>query len=338
MQLGMIGLGRMGANLVRRLLRGDHQCVVFDRNTEAVKALAKAGATASSSLDDFVDKLSSPRAVWLMVPAAVVDSSLADLAARLSPDDIIIDGGNSYYIDDIRRAGELRSKGVHYVDVGTSGGIWGLERGYCQMIGGETEIVKHLDPIFKTLAPGRGNVDRTPGRDKAPGTAEERYLHCGPNGAGHFVKMVHNGIEYGLMAAYAEGMNILRHADAGKQGRTIDAETTPLRNPELYRYDLNLRDIAEVWRRGSVIASWLLDLTATALTEDPALANFAGKVSDSGEGRWTIKAAIDAAVPVPVLSTALYERFSSRGEARFADKLLSAMRYEFGGHLEKTAG
>lgn len=338
MQLGMIGLGRMGANMVRRLLRGGHQCVVFDRNVETVKALAKEGAFASSSLDDFVDRLSSPRAVWLMVPAAAVDSSLAGLAARLSPGDMIIDGGNSYYIDDIRRASELKSRRIHYIDVGTSGGIWGLERGYCQMIGGETEIVQHLDPIFKTLAPGRGEIDRTPGREKAKGTAEEGYLHCGPNGAGHFVKMVHNGIEYGLMAAYAEGLNILRHADAGKQGRTIDAETTPLRNPEHYQYEFNLADVAEVWRRGSVVASWLLDLTAIALLKQPDLARFSGRVSDSGEGRWTITAAIDEGAPSPVLSAALYQRFTSRGEDDFAARVLSAMRLEFGGHVERPTG
>src|SRR5215813_11350004 len=337
MQLGMIGLGRMGANMVRRLLRAGHQCVVFDRSAEAVRTLAKEGATASSSIDDFVDKLTSPRAVWLMVPAAVVDSSLADLGARLSPDDVIIDGGNSYYIDDIRRAGELKSKGIHYVDVGTSGGIWGLERGYCQMIGGETEIVKRLDPIFKTLAPGRGLVDRTPGREKVPGTAEEGYLHCGPNGAGHFVKMVHNGIEYGLMAAYAEGLNILKHANAGSSTREVDAETTPLRNPEHYQYEFSLADVAEVWRRGSVVASWLLDLTAISLLEQPSLERFSGRVSDSGEGRWTILAAIESTAPAPVLTASLFERFASRGEDDFAAKLLSAMRFQFGGHLEKAA-
>ena len=338
MQLGMIGLGRMGANMVRRLLRGGHQCVVFDRNTEAVKALAEDGATASSSLDDFVDKLSSPRAVWLMVPAAVVDKTIADLVPTLDRGDILIDGGNSYYIDDIRRAKELAGKGIHYVDVGTSGGVWGLERGYCMMIGGEDDVVKRLDPIFARLAPGAGDLPRTPGREKAGGTAEQGYLHCGPNGAGHFVKMVHNGIEYGIMAAYAEGLGILRAANVGKQAHAIDAETTPLRDPEHYQYDLNLPDITEVWRRGSVIASWLLDLTASALIKDPVLAGFAGRVSDSGEGRWTIKAAIDEAVPAHVLSSALYERFSSRGEAEFADRLLSAMRYEFGGHVEKATG
>src|SRR5215813_14126769 len=337
MQLGMIGLGRMGANMVRRLLRDGHQCVVFDRSPEVVKGLAKEGATASSSLDDLVDKLASPRAVWLMVPAAVVDKSLADLAARLSPDDIIIDGGNSYYIDDIRRASELKSKGIHYVDVGTSGGIWGLDRGYCQMIGGETDIVKHLDPIFKTLAPGRGLVDRTPGRETASGTAEEGYLHCGQNGAGHFVKMIHNGIEYGLMAAYAEGLNILKHANAGSSTREVDAETTPLRNPEHYQYEFSLADVAEVWRRGSVVASWLLDLTAISLLEQPSLERFSGRVSDSGEGRWTILAAIESTAPAPVLTASLFERFASRGEDDFAAKLLSAMRFQFGGHLEKAA-
>jgi 6-phosphogluconate dehydrogenase len=336
MQLGMIGLGRMGANMVRRLMRGGHQCVVFDVSRDAVQELAEEGATGATSLDDFVGKLTKPRAAWLMVPAAIVDQQLTDLSARLEKDDIIIDGGNSYYIDDIRRAKALQGKGVHYVDVGTSGGVWGLERGYCQMIGGEVPVVKHLDPIFATLAPGIGTIDRTPGREKVGGTAEQGYLHCGPNGAGHFVKMVHNGIEYGIMAAYAEGLNILRHANVGKQQQTVDAETTPLRDPQEYQYDLNLGDVSEVWRRGSVISSWLLDLTAEALLQDPTLAKFAGRVSDSGEGRWTIKAAIDEAVPAPVLTTALYERFSSRGEADFADKLLSAMRYEFGGHLEKT--
>src|SRR5262245_43062680 len=335
MQLGMIGLGRMGANMVRRLMKNGHKCVVYDRSQEAVKSLAGEGATGSTSLDDFVSKLTAPRAIWLMVPAAVVDATLHDLVARVQKDDIIIDGGNSYYIDDIRRAGELKTKGIHYVDVGTSGGVWGLERGYCEMIGGETDIVKHLDPIFKTLAPGRGNIDRTPGREKIGGTAEEGYLHCGPNGAGHFVKMVHNGIEYGIMAAYAEGLGVLRDANVGKEQHAIDAETTPLRDPEHYQYDLNLGDIAEVWRRGSVIASWLLDLTASALVKDPALAEFAGHVSDSGEGRWTIKAAIDEAVPVPVLSAALYERFSSRGESDYQDKLLSATRFPFGGPVKK---
>jgi 6-phosphogluconate dehydrogenase len=338
MQLGMIGLGRMGANMVRRLVRGKHQCVVYDRNPEVVQELVKDGAVGASSLGDLCEKLTRPRAVWLMVPAAVVDATLGDLTGSLSKDDTAIDGGNSYYIDDIRRAAELRIKGLHYVDVGTSGGVWGLERGYCQMIGGEDETVRRLDPIFATLAPGRGDIPGTPGREKLGGTAERGYLHCGPNGAGHFVKMVHNGIEYGIMAAYAEGLAILRHANVGKGTQEIDAETTPLRDPKHYQYDLNLSDIAEVWRRGSVIASWLLDLTATALAKDPALTKFAGRVSDSGEGRWTIKAAIDEAVPVPVLTTALYDRFASRGEAEFADKLLSAMRFEFGGHVEKPAG
>jgi 6-phosphogluconate dehydrogenase len=338
MQIGMIGLGRMGANMVRRLLTGGHQCVVFDMSPKAVQELVEEKAVGSSSLADFVKKLNKPRAVWLMVPAAVVDKTIADLLPHLERDDILIDGGNSYYVDDIRRAKELAPKGIHYVDVGTSGGVWGLERGYCMMIGGEDAVVKHLDPIFARLAPGIGNeIPRTPGREKAGGTAEQGYLHCGPNGAGHFVKMVHNGIEYGIMAAYAEGLGVLRSANVGKQKREIDAETTPLRDPEHYQYDLNLPDVAEVWRRGSVIASWLLDLTAAALIQDPALKKFEGRVSDSGEGRWTIKAAIDEAVPAHVLSAALYERFSSRGEADFADKLLSAMRYEFGGHLEKSA-
>jgi 6-phosphogluconate dehydrogenase len=337
MQLGMIGLGRMGANMVRRLLKAGHQCIVYDRSPQAVAELAREQAVGTSSLEDFVKKLEKPRAVWLMVPAAVVDSSIADLAALLERGDILIDGGNSYYIDDIRRAKQLAPKGISYVDVGTSGGVWGLERGYCMMIGGEPDVVRHLDPIFATLAPGIGDIPRTPGREKIGGTAEQGYLHCGLNGAGHFVKMVHNGIEYGVMAAYAEGLGVLQEANIGKRMNEIDAETTPLRNPEHYQYDLNLRDIAEVWRRGSVIASWLLDLTATALAKDPALAQFAGRVSDSGEGRWTIKAAIDEAVPVPVLATALYERFSSRGEAEFQDKLLSAMRFGFGGHVEKTA-
>jgi 6-phosphogluconate dehydrogenase len=337
MQLGMIGLGRMGANMVRRLLKGGHQCAVFDRSPQAVTELAREKAVGTSSLADLVKHLDKPRAVWLMVPAAVVDHTIADLLPALEADDILIDGGNSYYVDDIRRAKELAPKRIHYVDVGTSGGVWGLERGYCMMIGGEPEVIKHLDPIFATLTPGVGDLPRTPGREKVGGTAEQGYLHCGPNGAGHFVKMVHNGIEYGIMAAYAEGLSVLRAANVGKQQHAIDAETTPLRDPEHYQYDLNLPDIAEVWRRGSVIASWLLDLTATALLADPALAEFAGRVSDSGEGRWTIKAAIDEAVPAHVLTAALYERFSSRGEADFADKLLSAMRYEFGGHLEKSA-
>ena len=338
MQLGMIGLGRMGGNMVRRLMKGGHECVVFDMNPASVKQMAGEGAAGAASLDEFVRKLKKPRAVWLMVPAAVVDSTLQELAPRLEPGDAIIDGGNSYYIDDIRRAKELRAKKLSYVDVGTSGGVWGLERGYCQMIGGDREVVQRLDPIFKTLAPGRGNAPRTPGREKAAGTAEEGYLHCGPNGAGHFVKMVHNGIEYGLMAAYAEGFNILKHANVGKRGRPVDAETTPLREPEHYQYDLNLADVAEVWRRGSVVASWLLDLTAIALLEQPDLSGFSGHVSDSGEGRWTILAAIDESAPAPVLSAALYERFTSRGEGEFAAKLLSAMRYQFGGHVERKAG
>ncbi|MFY9983438.1 MAG: decarboxylating 6-phosphogluconate dehydrogenase [Chthoniobacterales bacterium] len=335
MQLGMIGLGRMGANMVRRLLRAGHECVVFDMSQKTVEELAQEKATGSTSLADFIGKLAKPRAVWLMVPAGVVDKTIADLAPLLEPDDILIDGGNSYYVDDIRRATELAPKKIHYVDVGTSGGVWGLERGYCMMIGGELGVVKHLDPIFATLAPGPGDIPRTPGREKVGGTAEEGYLHCGPNGAGHFVKMVHNGIEYGIMAAYAEGLGVLRNANIGKQTHAIDAETTPLRDPQQYQYDMNLGDIAEVWRRGSVVASWLLDLTAIALLKDPGLAKFSGHVSDSGEGRWTIKAAIDEGVPVPVLTTALYERFSSRGEADFQDKMLSAMRFEFGGHLEK---
>jgi 6-phosphogluconate dehydrogenase len=338
MQLGMIGLGRMGANMVRRLLKGDHRCVVFDRSPKTVDELVQEKASGSSSLQDFVTKLEIPRAIWLMVPAAAVEETIADLLPHLEPEDILIDGGNSYYVDDIRRAKNLAPKRIHYVDVGTSGGVWGLERGYCMMIGGEKSVVQHLDPIFSTLAPGAGNAPRTPGREKLNGTAEQGYLHCGPNGAGHFVKMVHNGIEYGLMAAYAEGLGILHGANMSKKQDAVDAETTPLRDPEHYQYDLDLRDITEVWRRGSVIASWLLDLTATGLVKDPALSQFAGHVSDSGEGRWTIKAAIDEAVPVPVLSSALYQRFTSRGEADYQDRLLSAMRYGFGGHLEKAAG
>ena len=337
MQLAMIGLGRMGANMVRRLLLGGHQCVVFDASPKAIEDLTKDKAIGASSVADLVRKLEKPRTVWLMVPAAIVDKTIADIVPHLEGGDILIDGGNSYYVDDIRRAKDLATKGINYVDVGTSGGIWGLQRGYCMMIGGPEAAVRHLDPIFKTLAPGIGDIARTPGREKIGGTAELGYLHCGQSGAGHFVKMVHNGIEYGVMSAYSEGLNILRHANVGERKRAVDAETTPLRNPELYRYDLDLRDIAELWRRGSVIASWLLDLTAAALAKDPTLSNFAGKVSDSGEGRWTIKAAIDEAVPVPVLSTALYERFSSRGEATFGDKLLSALRYEFGGHSEISA-
>jgi 6-phosphogluconate dehydrogenase len=337
MNLGMIGLGRMGAKMVRRLVRGGHRCVVFDRSPETVNELVQEKAEGSSSLHDLVTKLEKPRAIWLMVPAAAVDETIAKLLESLEGGDILVDGGNSYYVDDIRRAKALAEKHIHYVDVGTSGGVWGLERGYCMMIGGEVDVVKHLDPIFSTLAPGAGDIPRTPGREKLGGTAEQGYLHCGPNGAGHFVKMVHNGIEYGIMAAYAEGLGILRGADVGKKQGEIDAETTPLRDPEYYQYDLNLRDVAEVWRRGSVIASWLLDLTAAALVKDPALSQFAGRVSDSGEGRWTIKAAIDEAVPAPVLSTALYERFTSRGEADYQDRLLSAMRFGFGGHLEKAA-
>ena len=338
MELGMVGLGRMGANMVRRLIRNGHNCSVYDMSPETVAELAKEKAVGTTSLADLVKKLKAPRAVWLMVPAAVVDQTIADLLPHLEPGDTLIDGGNSFYIDDIRRAKELAPKKIHYVDVGTSGGVWGLERGYCMMIGGENDVVRRLDPIFATLAPGRGDIPRTPRREQLDGTAEQGYLHCGPNGAGHFVKMVHNGIEYGIMAAYAEGLGILKSANVGKQSHAIDAETTPLRDPEHYQYDLNIRDVAEVWRRGSVIASWLLDLTASALTDDPELKKFAGRVSDSGEGRWTIKAAIDEAVPAPVLTTALYERFSSRGEADYANKLLSAMRYGFGGHLEKAVG
>ena len=337
MQLGLIGLGRMGANMARRLLKGCHDCVVFDMSEKAIAEMVKEKAVGASSLAELAKKLAKPRAIWLMVPAGVVDKTIADLLPHLEAGDIVIDGGNSYYIDDIRRARELAPKGIHYVDVGTSGGVWGLERGYCMMIGGEMGPVKHLDPIFATLAPGRGDIARTPGREKAGGTSEEGYLHCGPNGAGHFVKMVHNGIEYGVMAAYAEGVGILKAANIGSKAGVIDAETTPLRDPEHYQYDFNLPDIAEVWRRGSVIASWLLDLSAAALMGDPALERFAGRVSDSGEGRWTIRAAIDEGVPAHVLSAALYERFSSRGEADFANKLLSAMRYEFGGHIEKKA-
>jgi 6-phosphogluconate dehydrogenase len=337
MQLGMIGLGRMGANMVRRLLRGGHQCVVYDQSPKAVEEIAKENAIGALSIQEFVSKLQKPRAIWLMVPAGVVDQSLADLLAHLEPGDIVIDGGNSYYVDDIRRAKELAAKQIEYVDVGTSGGVWGLERGYCMMIGGSDATVKRLDPVFATLAPGIGEIPRTPGREQIGGTAEQGYLHCGPNGSGHFVKMVHNGIEYGMMAAYAEGLGVLRNANIGKRQHDVDAETTPLRDPEHYQYDLELRDIAEVWRRGSVIASWLLDLTATALAKDATLSEFSGRVSDSGEGRWTIKAAIDEAVPVPVLTTALYERFTSRGESDYQDKLLSAMRFQFGGHHEKPA-
>lgn len=338
MQLGMIGLGRMGANMVRRLLRAGQQCVVYDVHPETVQGLAREGAIGATSLEDLVAKLTGPRAIWLMVPAAIVDEELAALSPLLEAGDMIIDGGNSYYHDDIRRAAALQPQGIHYLDVGTSGGVWGLERGYCLMIGGEQSAVKHLDPIFAALAPGRDTAPRTPGREKIGGTAEQGYLHCGPNGAGHFVKMVHNGIEYGLMAAYAEGLNILRNADIGKRQQDVDAETAPLLDPQFYQYELNLSDIAEVWRRGSVISSWLLDLTAHALLQSHDLATFSGRVSDSGEGRWTIAAAIDEAVPTPVLSSALFERFSSRRDADFADKLLSAMRFEFGGHLEKGAG
>ena len=335
MQIGMIGLGRMGANMVRRLLRDGHDCVVYDRNTEAVKTLAGEGAVGSSSLHEFIEKIKAPRAIWLMIPAALVDQSLNELTAIVDAGDTIIDGGNSYYIDDIRRARELKAKNIHYVDVGVSGGVWGLERGYCQMIGGEPDVVTHLEPIFKTLAPGRDTVSPTPGRPVDEGTAAEGYLHCGPVGAGHFVKMVHNGIEYGLMAAYAEGLNVLHHANEGNEERTADAETSPLRNPEHFQYDFNLAEITELWRRGSVIASWLLDLTAIALFESPQLKDFSGRVSDSGEGRWTINAAVEEGVPVPVLSAALFQRFSSRGEADFANKVLSAMRLQFGGHAEK---
>jgi 6-phosphogluconate dehydrogenase len=337
MQIGMIGLGRMGANMARRLIRKGYRCVVFNRSPQAVNELVREKAIGATSLADVVKKLEKPRAIWLMVPAAVVDDTIADLAPHLEAGDILIDGGNSYYVDDLRRAKQLAPQKIHYVDVGTSGGVWGLERGYCMMIGGETEVVQRLDPIFAALAPGIGDIPRTAGRDQIDGTAEQGYLHCGPNGAGHFVKMVHNGIEYGVMAAYAEGLSILRKANVGKQATVAaDAETTPLRDPEQYQYDMNLRDIAEVWRRGSVIASWLLDLTAAALVQDPNLSRFAGRVSDSGEGRWTIKAAIDEAVPAPVLTTALYERFSSRGEADFANRILSAMRYQFGGHVERS--
>ena len=337
MKLGMIGLGRMGANMVRRLMKDGHECVVYDRTPAAVTALEKENAIGASSYADLVQKLDTPRAIWMMVPAAIVDDVIAELKPFLSKDDILIDGGNSYYVDDIRRSKELRESGIHYVDVGTSGGVWGLERGYCMMIGGEDEIVKHIDPILKTIAPGRGNIDPTPGREKFIGTADQGYLHCGPNGGGHFVKMVHNGIEYGIMAAYAEGLNIIKSANVGKGSQEIDAETTPLRDPELYQYDFNMADVAEVWRRGSVISSWLLDLTAASLAQDPNLKQFAGRVSDSGEGRWTSKAAIDEGIPAPVLTSALYSRFSSRGDADYGDKLLSAMRFQFGGHNEKPA-
>jgi len=336
MELGMIGLGRMGTNMVRRLQRAGHHCVVYDVNTETVQALVKEGADGATSLVEFAKKLKLPRAIWMMVPAAVVDPTLKTLVPLLERDDVVIDGGNSYYHDDIRRAADLKPKGIHYVDAGTSGGVWGSERGYCLMIGGDEAIIKRVEPIFAALAPGIEEAPRTPGREKIGGTAEHGYLHCGPSGAGHFVKMIHNGIEYGMMASYAEGLNILRHANAGKQKSAVDAETTPLRDPEHYQYDLNLADITEVWRRGSVISSWLLDLAAVSLLDSPDLSKFAGRVSDSGEGRWTIKAAIDESVPAPVLSTALYERFSSRGEDDFADKMLSALRYQFGGHKEKS--
>jgi len=337
MELGMIGLGRMGTNMVRRLMRAGHECVVYDIHSEAVQSLAREGAVGANSLEDFVKKQKTPRAVWMMVPAGVVDATLKGLTPLLEANDAVIDGGNSYYHDDIRRAAELKPKGIHYVDAGTSGGVWGADRGYCLMIGGEKDVVQRIDPIFSALAPTVDSAPRTPGREKVGGTAEHGYLHCGPSGAGHFVKMVHNGIEYGIMAAYAEGLNILHHANVGKQQQAVDAETTPLRNPEVYQYDLNLADIAEVWRRGSVISSWLLDLAAISLLDSPDLKKFAGRVSDSGEGRWTITAAIDESVPAPVLSAALYERFSSRGEDSFADKLLSALRFQFGGHEEKTA-
>jgi 6-phosphogluconate dehydrogenase len=338
MQLGMIGLGRMGGNMVQRLIRAGHDCHVYDAHTFAVKDLVDKGAKGSTDLNAFIDSLARPRAVWLMVPAGVVDPVLKSLAPLLSSGDTVIDGGNSYYHDDVRRAGELKAKGLHYVDVGVSGGIWGLERGYCLMIGGESEVVQRLDPIFKALAPGVAAAPRTPGASGEPGPAEQGYLHCGPNGAGHFVKMVHNGIEYGVMAAYAEGLNIIRHANAGEHRQETDAETTPLRHPELYRYDIDVARVSEVWRRGSVIGSWLLDLVASALRKSPDLADFHGRVSDSGEGRWTLQAAIDEGVPAPVISAALYDRFSSRGEADYADKLLSAMRFEFGGHIEKSVG
>ena len=335
MQIGMIGLGRMGANMVRRLLRDGHECVVYGRKAGAFAELAKEGAIGTTDLDEFVAKLSKPCAIWIMVPAAAVDQVIDKLVQRLQPDDIIIDGGNSYYKDDIIRAKRLQPNGIHYMDVGTSGGVFGLERGYCMMIGGEEQTVKHLDPVFATLAPGIGDIERTPGCSGEPNQAELGYLHCGPAGAGHFVKMVHNGTEYALMAAYAEGLNILKHANVGKQAHDIDAETTPLRNPEEYQYDINVAEVAELWRRGSVVSSWLLDLTAASLKEDPELSNFGGRVSDSGEGRWTSIAAIDVGAPAPLLTTALYNRFSSRGEADYADKLLSAMRYQFGGHHEK---
>jgi 6-phosphogluconate dehydrogenase len=337
MQIGMIGLGRMGGNMVSRLLKGGHECVVWNRNPAPVQALAAEGAVGTASLDEMISRLKPPRAVWLMIPAAAVEGTVRDLASKMQKGDILIDGGNSHYVDDIRHSAALCERGIHYLDVGTSGGVWGKDRGYCLMIGGDAEAVRRLDPVFKTLAPGRGDIPRTEGREARGGTAEEGYLHCGPSGAGHFVKMVHNGIEYGLMAAYAEGMNVLRHAGAGKQGRTTDAETTPLKHPEHFQYEFNLADVAEVWRRGSVVASWLLDLTAIALLREPDLAGFSGKVSDSGEGRWTLAAAIEEGCPVPVLSTAVYQRFTSRGESDFANRILSAMRFEFGGHQEKKS-
>ncbi len=337
MQLGMIGLGRMGANMVRRLIRAGHECVVYDRSADNVRQLASEGAIGAFSLEELVAKLNKRRAVWMMLPAAVVPECVAELSPLLARNDILVDGGNSYYIDDIARSRELTPKGIAYIDVGTSGGVWGLERGYCMMIGGPDDAVAYLDPVFKALAPGRGSIDRTPGRPEQKGTAEDGYLHCGPSGAGHFVKMIHNGIEYGIMAAYAEGLGILKGANIGKQTHAADAETTPLRDPEHYQYDIDLTDVTEVWRRGSVIASWLLDLTAASFVKDPDLSEFAGRVSDSGEGRWTIKAAIDEAVPAPVLTAALYERFASRGEAEFQNRILSAMRFQFGGHVEKAA-
>jgi 6-phosphogluconate dehydrogenase len=338
MQVGMIGLGRMGANMARRLMRQGHACVVYDRSAVALAALAREGAAAAATLDDFVARLETPRAIWLMIPAGLVDASLDELLPRRAPDDAVVDGGNSFYRDDVARARRLAARGVHHLDCGTSGGVWGLERGYCLMIGGEPAVVKRLAPLFEALAPGAESAPPAPGREGRGGTAERGYLHCGPSGAGHFVKMVHNGIEYGLMAAYAEGFNVLAHANAGRQRGTVDAETTPLRDPEYYQYDFDLPDIAEVWRRGSVISSWLLDLTAAALAVEPKLGAFAGRVSDSGEGRWTLDAAIDTGAPTPVLAAALFARFSSRGEADFADRLLSAMRNEFGGHREKPEG
>jgi 6-phosphogluconate dehydrogenase len=335
MQLGMIGLGRMGANIVRRLMAGGHECVVYDVNPTVVEQLGSEGAAGTASLDDFVARLTPPRAAWIMVPAGYTGGTVDELAKRMQRDDVIIDGGNSYYRDDIDRAARLREKGIHYVDCGTSGGVWGIQRGFCLMIGGEDEVVRRLDPIFASIAPGVEGAVRTPGRTGDPTPAEQGYLHCGPSGAGHFVKMVHNGVEYGLMAAYAEGLNIINHADAGLHQKHVDAETAPLRTPEYYRYDIDVAQVAEVWRRGSVVASWLLDLTAQALVEDPQLATFEGRVSDSGEGRWTTLAAVDEGVPAPVISAALFGRFASQGEADYADKLLSAMRKQFGGHIEK---